>query len=385
MFTNTSDQKVMTPPRLPLHLAHHVGSMQEMDLPKNKSAQAAQHLKTLILNGQFGTTLPSERLLSEQLLISRNCLREALSQLTKDGVLEPSSPSKRRKILLTSENSPRSKIQRCIIISPTPEHKAPAMLLSQLASLRNTLLKSNISVEICSTQAFRRKDVDVALTSLINDLPNATWVLHQCPESIQSWFQDQGLPAIIFGSAFPEVTLPCVDADHVAGVRHAASQLIRLGHRHIALLIPRTTLAGAQLAELGLTQALEQTQTDVKYTVLGHDFDIPRLTSKLSSTFRVEDPPTAIIVQNHHHFLTVYSHLMSLGLKIPQHVSLISMTSDPSIERLSPTPTSYSTGTKLLRSLASTITNIRHKSMGNIHILPEFAKGETIAAPPKFK
>lgn len=374
----------MSIPRFPLHLAHYLGSIKEMDLPKNKSAQAAQHLKALILKGQFGTTLPSERLLSEQLLISRNCLREALNQLTKEEILAPSAPSKRRKILVTSATAARPAIQRCIIITPTPEHKAPAMLLSQLAGLRNVLLRSNISVKTCSSQAFRRKDSDEVLSKLVRDLPNAIWVLHQCPESIQTWFQKNGLPAIIFGSAFPDITLACVDADHTAGVRHAAGQLIRLGHKHITLVIPRTTLAGAQFAEQGLNQAIEQSQSDVKHSLLKHDFDIPRLTSKLNSIFRVDSPPTAIIVQNHHHFLTVYSHLMSMGLKIPQHVSLISMTSDPSIERLSPIPTSYSTGTKLLRSLASAISNIRHKSIGSTYILPEFNKAETLAPPPVY-
>ncbi|MFD2157670.1 substrate-binding domain-containing protein [Rubritalea tangerina] len=369
----------MSPFRFPLPVTSQSFSMKDMDLPKNKSAQAAEHIKKLIEVGHFSTTLPSERQLADQLLVSRNCVRDALEILTNEKVLAPSEPSKRRQILIDSETPSQQKIERCIIITPTPEHKAPSKLLVQVAKLRNLLAPSHVDVSIRSPRAFRRKDPSDELCQIVEENPNTVWVLHQCPESFQLWFQAAQLPTLVFGTIFPSVNLPSIDSDHTATARHAAGQLIRLGHKHISLVIPRTTLAGAQNAEVGIQQAIEQTQHEVSSTILRHDFNVPRLTTALDKVYRSATPPTAFIIQNHHHFLTVYSHLLSLGLKIPQHVSLISMVDDHSFEYLTPTPASYSTQDKLVKSLAASILGIYQKKKLSACIVPQFQPGQSVS------
>lgn len=69
--------------------------------------------------------------------------------------------------------------------------------------------------------------------------------------------QASGLPAIIFGSAYPGVGhIPSIDADHLDAGRQAAEYSIAKGCKHFALLMPNEWRRGDSLALNGLTQAL---------------------------------------------------------------------------------------------------------------------------------
>lgn len=62
----------------------------KIEEPKKKSAYVAEQIVSAIQRGEFseGDKLPSERELAEQMRVSRNSLREALSALQISGILE---------------------------------------------------------------------------------------------------------------------------------------------------------------------------------------------------------------------------------------------------------------------------------------------------------
>jgi len=349
-----------------------------MNLPQNKSAQAAAHIKASILSGNYSSYLPSERHLAEKLLISRNCVREALQILTREGVLKAPSGSRRRQILLNPATPQPNTPRRCIVITPTPEHQSTDYFLGQLARLRHLLSTAHITVDVQSPEAFRHSSVETSLKSVTASNPNVIWLLHQCPLPIQQWFQDQQLPTIIFGSRFPEISLPAVDCDHQATARHATSMLLRQGHRHVGIVLPQTTLAGSYSAECGFNEALDASPHSVTRTILRHDANVPDLTHALDQTFRRDNRPTALIVHNNHHFLTVFTHLPAIGVRIPHDVSLVSMAYSSSYERLSPRPAFYSTGTQLMRKLASAIANANQGPREYPPLIPEYTAGESV-------
>lgn len=179
-----------------------------MSLPQNKSSQAAQHLKEQILSGVYENSLPSERLLSEQLLVSRNCIRDALAILTQEEVLAPPIQSRRRQILVSKGQVLEPKETRCIIVSPKAEHNSTEQFLAQLSQLRHILSPSNIQVEVRSSPAFRNNSPAALLEELTESLPNSVWVLYQCPENIQKWFESSKLSCLVLGSTFPEISIP---------------------------------------------------------------------------------------------------------------------------------------------------------------------------------
>lgn len=355
-----------------------------MSLPKNKSTQAALHIREQIINGLYENTLPSERILSEQLLISRNCVRDALAILTRDGLLSPPEQSRRRSILKTTQanHAHTQKISRCIVLTPNTELNSTEQFLGQLSRLRSLLASAEIFVEVRSSPAFRTTAPQQQLEELTASLPNSIWLLHLCPESIQKWFESSGLFCVVFGSKFTNIDLQSVDSDHAAAVRHATGRLLKLGHRHMSLLIPRTTLAGSQMAEAAFQETLSRSHHDTTAQVLRHDFNLPRLTDTLTKIFSKATPPTALIVQNSHHFLTVYSHLLSLKLSIPRDISILCLAHSSCFERLSPTPTHYSTGVKFIRSLANTIINCPERRKTNAMLIPDYKEGSTIGPVP---
>jgi len=353
-----------------------------MEIPTNKSAQTAEILKESILKGEFGSFLPSERALSEKLLISRNCLRDALEILTSEGIIAPPQRSRKRSILVkVGENAPE--IKRCLLLTPTSEHEAPPLFLEQLAKLRYLLAESNISVESISTGLMKRQDPSEDLQSLTDAYPNTVFVLHQAPKLIQTWFQESKLPTVVFGSLFKNISLPNVEIDFRSSVRHAVNSLLRINHKRLAIIVTRTRLAGGDQALLGMHDAITNYGEDLPDPyVLRHDFNVARLTVELDKLISLKAPPTGLIIINHHHVLTTYSHLLSRGLKIPSQLSLISMVDDPTLQILSPSPSRYSAGKKVIKALAAKIASVHQKRRSSPLIVPEPVKGDTIAAAP---
>ncbi|QQL46132.1 substrate-binding domain-containing protein [Sulfuriroseicoccus oceanibius] len=348
-----------------------------MPLPQNKSAQAACLIKEMIISGVYTTSLPSERRLAEKLLISRNCVREALHILTEDGTINPPDRSRRREIRVRPTSPHPNVPKRCVVVTPNAEHQSTEQFLGQLARLRHLLSSSQITVDVQTTQAFRHSSVERALTELTEANPSVIWLLHQCPRPIQQWFHDQKQPAIIFGSRFPGITIPSIDSDHYATAHHATSKLLRMGHRHIGLILPDATLAGAGQAESGFNDALDQSSASAERLILRHGFNVPELISSLNHTFRRDTRPTALLIQNNHHFLTTFSHLLSIGCRIPQDVSLISMAYSSAYDYLSPSPAYYTTGTRMIRMVASAVAHATQSDRQFTPLIPEFVQGET--------
>ncbi|MGE9290519.1 MAG: GntR family transcriptional regulator, partial [Puniceicoccales bacterium] len=61
-------------------------------------AQAIDLIKEGILNGNWEGYLPQERLLSEEINVSRSTIRRALAEIEALGLIEPGHRGKRRKI-----------------------------------------------------------------------------------------------------------------------------------------------------------------------------------------------------------------------------------------------------------------------------------------------
>lgn len=321
-------------------------------IPSSKIDQAADIIRSAILSGDLVQVLPSERRLSEQLQISRASVRKALEALTREGMLAPVQASKKRLIIETAGVRKKVENKQVIFLSQKPAHESSSQVLEQFAQLNHYLSKAGYVAEMVTSGIFHYNQVlPEQMEELTARREGAHWILHQCPEHVQLWFAACGIRATVFGSIFPTVGLPFVDVDFCSAARHATGYLLARGHKRLGLIRFRSHLAGDDCAFQGMVDGL---MSHAEYgalaapQVLTHNFDVGRLTYELNQLFAKPDAPTGLLVVNFHHMVTVMTHLPSIGISIPEDVSIISLCHDEVLEYFSPKPTCYGCGEQLV-------------------------------------
>ncbi len=133
----------------------------------------------------------------------------------------------------------------------------------------------------------------------------------------------RGTPIVAVDPHTGPAELPTVAADSLAGARSAVEYLLQLGHQRIGLITGRPDLQSAQLREAGYRQALIDAGLPVDPALIvpgGYDPDVARESARalLSSPSR----PTAILGANDISAIAVIDAARSLGLSVPEDLSV---------------------------------------------------------------
>ena len=331
--------------------------------------------------GEWSGTLPAERSLADEYLVSRTTLRAAVKLLEIEGILGGATSTRAGRSIQISKSRRRRKTSAGTAVVLTPSLHDSPRLLEQLAVLRELLGRSGVQIHVKeAARMMNLKKPKDSLAKLAASHPGAVWVLHKMPISVQIAAGELGLAALIFGSAFPEVKLPSYDVDFRAVARHAAGRCFSKGKRHLAVLVHRTSLAGDSLILQALTHELEIHGAPPPL-VLKHDFNRARLMDALDlKIVPAANRPDALLVVNQHHLLTTLPHLLRRGLSLPRDLSLIYLSNDPAAERLSPIPDRYDLGDRLMRRLAVAIqTRLNGEVPKPQSLLPDLLPGETFS------
>jgi len=347
--------------------------------PKSKSGQLADLMRTRIESGEWATGIPPERVLAEEYFVSRSTVRGALTILEEAGLLDACSSTRSgRAVRGGGQVLPVTHASMVVVL--TPSLGDSPFLLEQVAVLRELLGRSGIQVmvrEVARLCTLSRPQT--ALRRLVDAHPHSTWILHKMPRQVQLAASSLGLPSLIFGSAYEGVELPSIDVDFRAVARHAAGRCFARGLHRLSVIVHRTPLAGDELIVEALAADLAQRGAPPLH-VMKHDFNRTRLMDALDRL--VASPagmPDALLVVNQHHLLTALPHLLRRGIEIPRDLSVIFLSNDPAVERLSPLPDRYDLGDRLLRRLAAAI---QTRQAGEIPVssllLPKMLRGETL-------
>lgn len=351
---------------------------------QSKVAQAAGMIRERLRNGTWQNRLPAERELASELLISRSTLRAACTILMEEGWLKPCKHTRAgREIRLPKQPQPTNAAQGSVHIL-TPSLADNTIFLEHLATIRGELAKADATVHVHEIPHITKQaSPERALGKLFKSYPNAVWVLHKMPQTVQRAADHIGAPAMVFGSVFPDINLPSIDLDFAATARHAANRCIRAGRKRIGLILHRTQLAGDTLAAEAVTE-ITVSKNLPKPILIRHDFNRNTLINSLDA--RLANPkefPDALIIINQHHLLTALPHLLQRQRKIPQETSMIYLGNDPVVERLSPVPDRYDVGNALSRGLVrmciSLLSGERPKSR---RLFPKTIRGETLPIHP---
>jgi DNA-binding LacI/PurR family transcriptional regulator len=350
-------------------------------------AQVTQLLRDEIARGTWREWLPSERVLSDTLQVSRKTVRKALAQLAREGRIGVTHGLGCRVLAAArSARAPADATHDVALLTPEPlEHFRPYTAL-WVNHLKTYLIEQGVRLHTCSGRKYFTRNPAAALERLVRSQPAGCWLLAQSTLPVQRWFERRRVPCVIAGTGHPGVRLPDVDLDHAAVHRHAAGAMLAAGHRRIVLLTERTGRAGDLASEAALVEAVRTSaHAGAKAVVARHGAGPGPVCQVLDRLLAQARRPTAILASNSAGYLTVLCALAQRGLRVPRDLSLVSRGDDPFFAYVVPAPTRYACSPavfahKLMRPLLQQLHG-ETPSPWHTRIMPTFTRGETLAPP----
>jgi LacI family transcriptional regulator len=355
------------------------------EIPQRLSlvSQTVAYLKDEIGKGSWGEWLPGERALGESLQVSRNTLRSALAQLKREQVIRSMHGAGNRILGRTGRKRARPQSRDVAFLSPVPIEQLRPMQALWIDEVRAMLSERGCRLHVFHGRQYFRTNPGPALQKLVQQNPHGCWVLVLSNERTQRWFEKNRVPCVVAGSVYPGIDLPFRDIDHHAMCRHAVGVLLAAGHRKLALVIQKSRRAGDLASEAGFLEGVKRSpHTDTDGVICPHDATVSGICNALRRLMEQRPAPTALLVANPNHYLTVMSRLAQLGRRVPEDISVISRDEDPCLAYLLPTPARYvSSPHTLAKALLRPVIELLEGgaiTSRTVPIMPDFIRGDSL-------
>lgn len=357
-------------------------------LPQRHSLeeQTAAVLQEEIAKGTWRDWLPGERSLCDMLQVSRHTLRAALVQLRGAGVINSEQGVGNR--IVAGRGNLEEKPSRAqdvgLLVSGALDNLLPKHIL-WIDQLRAMLGEHGCRLHTFHGRKFSQRDPGRALHRLLAQHEHKCWILVLSAEAVQKWFEKQKVPCVVAGTIYSGISLPYCDLDHRAICRHAAGLLLSRGHRQMALVIQKSRRAGDLESEAGFTEGIRQSaHRDTEVMIGYHDATAGGIVATVKRLMQRRPTPTALLVNNPFHYLTVVGSLARLGLRVPEDVSVVSRDGEPYFPYLIPAPTHYMIDPRhFARSLLVPVLQLLQGGVITkrvLHIMPEFRPGQSVTS-----
>lgn len=313
------------------------------EIPQRLSlcVQAATSIRKAIDEGAWTEFLPSERRLCEMFQVSRPTIRTALHSLAKDGLL--SIQQGRRNRLLAQPAARAPERGRLIgLVTHEPFSHMSLTTYQGISEMRAHLAEHGFVSEVlvCPPRGIAAQHRK--LEAFVRQNRVLCCVLLSVSKELQQWFSAHAVPALVLGSCHPDVKLPSLDVDYRSVCRHAAGIFLSKGHRHLALVVPNSGVAGDLTSEQGFLEGANTSANGVTATIIRHNGTAQSITAKLDAALNSSHPPTALLVAKPQHVFIVIIYLLKRGVSVPDAVSLIARDHDHLFEQVSPQISHYS-------------------------------------------
>ncbi len=341
-------------------------------------SQAVEVLRQELARGAWAGCLPGERLLAEQIGVSRPTLRAALTLLQGEGLLaiQHGRPTL---ILGGPKKSPR-RARQVNLLTPSPLREMPPLVVCWIDELRERLAAAGLFLELVVRRAaFAERRAESALRQIAGQGPEAAWILYRSGARMQRWFTERRLPCLVAGSTFPGVALPSVDLDYRAICRHAAGLMLGKGRCRPALVLPDSSSPGDTESEQGFREAFAS--REVAPLILRHDGSMKDLCEKVRAASQARQPADGFLVARSAHALTVLTLLQREGVRVPEDAAVISRDDDAFLQHAVPEVARYASDS---REWARRVTKMTldliegAASAGRVRLMPRFERGGTL-------
>jgi DNA-binding LacI/PurR family transcriptional regulator len=370
LLVRITDQ-MSSPPEIGPRLPHRI----------TLASQTVQSLRDAIVAGHWQGYLPGERELCARLRVSRQTLRTALEELQREGWLEVAD-RKRRRIKpnrAPQGAAPHSKVIAGLSIKPLLAMSASSIVM--VDELRDHLTRAGFSLQLHVSPACFSAHPARALDALTARSPAAAWILFGSLEPMQAWFIRHQVPCLVAGSCAPGVALPSIDIDYRAACRHAGGLLRRNGHRRVAFIRTDAAYGGDADSEEGLRESMSGDPA-ASLQVVRHNGTAAHLMALFDKALKSAQPPTACVVARCAHALTVVTHLLRQGKRIPEDLAVISRDDDAYLEHVTPDVTRYSVNQlQFARRVSAAARELAESGTlppRAMRLMPKLVRGETV-------
>jgi DNA-binding LacI/PurR family transcriptional regulator len=344
-------------------------------------------LRGWISGRALGEILPGELPLKQRLGVGRETLRQALEILTREGWITQGKQGQRRRTRVPRslpENASKQLPLPVSFLSPySPVHR---LTLLELQDLQLHLNEQQRALGFLAPDIFHLRNPDRQLELLVEENPSAAWILYVVGERVQRWFDRQNVPTLLMGSPFPGVELPFVVDDWEEAAFHAGIQLVRHGHRRIAILEYWERFPGLVAEERGLERALATVNPPGQLLTFKDDRTPESIVQCLERLFRAPNRPTALVATAAAQVLTCLSWFVSRGIEVPRQVSLVALADDVYFAELLPGVTHYRSKTSLIsRHISRHVMQLlagAHVRLKSQRVAREYVPGGTVGPCP---
>lgn len=293
-------------------------------------ASVKEAMMEAIETGVFvpGEQMPSTKELSEQLDVSLVTAHRALQELVSAGVLERSQG---RGTFVHHRY-----LQRKSVIAGS----RVGLVFHREASLAE-FYQAQILEGI--HRAATHLGIDLILLRWGEDVRNECngyLLINPFPDEVETFAtQLKRQPMIVVGAQSGDQTLTCFDIDQPRLARMAMEYLAGLGHRRVGYIGGAFKQSSSRDRWAGFQEACRQLHLESKdaarIRAAGWKLD-EQEKSELVELLKSPDRPTAIFAAGYTFALDVYAAALSLGLRIPQDLSVVGVDDPPSADHLSP-------------------------------------------------
>ncbi len=355
---------------------------------QSRAGQVLEHLRERLRTGHWGRRLPPERDLAAELDVSRWTLRAALKELQREGWLGERSQAGTQIIQKAGRRSRAARQLSIGIVISSRANLANGRILFMLDSVRHHLQAQEARMELHKTPYPPGGSASAHFRQLTRKVSHDCWGLVAPTVGMQRWCVESGIPAVVIGTGDPATGLPCASVDNYAVCHHAVGMMLRHGHRHLALILPRQEKGEDAASRLGFEAGVrESPHPEATFTMAQHDQSSGGVCALADRLLLAQPHPTAWLVCRQGHFTTLFTYLMSRGVRMPHDLSLISRDSDEFFVDLVPDPTRYLSNRPLLAHqyarLALRVAAGQALHGERIGLMPEYHPGATLGPIPR--
>jgi LacI family transcriptional regulator len=288
-------------------------------------SQVVEALLKGIERGEWAGRLPGALALSRQLQVSRETMLNALRQLHRQGIICVSHGRSTRILRAPGRRGADEALRIIRMITPPPDREDSPFFNCLIEELLLALQKTDYRLELHTQASYFHESPLKKIGDLVAHMPSACWILGSTRARVQRWFAQRKIPAVVLGSCHAGLELPSIDRDYQAVSLHAVRMLVSRGHRSIALFLRKSGMAGDEITRQSFVKACVSSPGGVvKPSVWYHAGSLETICPILEQQLRLRARPTAILVAGAAHALTVMTHVMRMGFRIPQDLTVVS-------------------------------------------------------------